>query len=431
MHTQPPHDHNLPDFPLEQAVSPNEHGMRLDAFLALILPELGVRARRRLWEWCHVRVNNKPRKPGFALQGGDVVRITLQEQSAEPLPAAPQPAPQPADSIPVSPLQPAGSLPAIPALPCLLEATNGWFALYKPHGLHTAHVAGGNAQNLEGMLPSLWPSLWSCMNPTAPPTTPPRLVTRLDGPTAGLVLAVSDNAREQAFRAAEAQGQVQKTYAALLHGLPTAPWNATATLDTDNRKITKVLPTPSPDTTRHTLCTPMAALDARALLHSIVAAQAGQFSDPNAPLFARLLALLAYPALHALWQQAVSTALPTSALPCISLAHITIARGARHQIRAHLAGGGYPLLGDTLYSTPAHMQVEASLLEAWQHALHLFTAALAHTASQQHVSQEDTEAIQDVTRHAKTIAKLPLFLQYAAVQSPWLHTQCWPAWGKP
>ena len=420
MHTQPPHDPNLPDFPLEQAVSPNEHGMRLDAFLALILPGLGVRARRRLWEWCHVRVNNKPRKPGFALQAGDVVCITVQEPTAEPL-AAPA-----AQHI----VMPAGSLPANPALPCLLEASDGWFALYKPHGLHTAHVAGGNAQSLEGMLPALWPTLWPCMDPAAPPAAFPRLVTRLDGPTAGLVLAVADNAREQAFREAEAQGQVHKTYAALVHGLPPAPWHATAALDTDNRKITKLLATPSPDTTRHTLCYPMGALDAGTLLHSIVAAQAAQFSDPNASLFARLLNLLACPALHALWQQAVSTALPASTLPCISLAHITIARGARHQIRAHLAGGSYPLLGDTLYSTPAHMQVEASLLEAWLHALHLFATALQHAASQQQVSQENAEAIQGVTRHAKAIRSLPLFLQYAAVQSPWLKTKCWPTWGR-
>ena len=205
MHTQPPHDHTLPDFPLEQAVSPNQHGMRLDAFLALILPGLGVRARRRLWEWCHVRVNNKPRKPGFALQAGDVVRITVQEQSAEPQPTEPQP------TGPQHVGLPAGSPPVNPALPGLLEASDGWLALYKPHGLHTAHVAGGNAQSLEGMLPSLWPTLCACMDPPAPPAALPRLVTRLDGPTAGIVLAVSDNTREQAFRAADAPGQVQPT----------------------------------------------------------------------------------------------------------------------------------------------------------------------------------------------------------------------------
>ena len=423
---------------MEQAVSSNQHGVRLDAFLALILPGLGVRARRRLWEWCHVRVNNKPRKPGFTLQAGDVVRITVQEACAEPLPAAPT----------QHAARPAGGILATPALPCLLESNDGWFALYKPHGLHTAHVAGGNAQSLEGMLPPLWPTLCAATSPAATPatsaTTPPRLVTRLDGPTAGIVLAVSDSTREQAFRQAEAQGQVQKTYAALVHGLPPAPWHATATLDTDNRKITKLLATPSPDATRHTQCTPMGTLDAETLLQSIIAAQAAQFAQTEhaqaaqfaqtehaqAPLFARMLTLLACPAVHTLWQKAASRALPASALPCISLAHITIARGARHQIRAHMAGGGYPLLGDSVYSTPAHMQVEASLLEAWQHALHLFATALANAATQHRAPQEDVQAIQEVTRHAQTMPGLPLFLQYAAVQSPWLHTQCWPAWGR-
>lgn len=453
MHTQPPHTSNVPDFPLEQAVSPNEHGMRLDAFLALILPGLGVRARRRLWEWCRVCVNNKPRKPGFALQTGDVVRIAPQEHSTKPLPTSAlqhgaepaggtpaPPAPQPAPCMAKAPhkttcTQPFATdyalcpAPGNPALPCLLEANDGWYALYKPHGLHTAHVAGGNALSLEGMLPTLWPSL----APNTPPATTPRLVTRLDGPTAGLVLAVSDTTREQAFRQAEAQGKVQKTYAALLHGLPPAAWHATAALDTANRKITKLLATPSPHATRHTHCSPKGALDAAALLRSIVAAKAAQFTQAEhtcAPLFARMHALLACPAVHALWQEAANAALPASALPCISLAHIAIARGARHQIRTHMAGGGYPLLGDTLYSTPAHMQTEATLLHAWQQALHLFALALINATAQQGVAQEDVQAIQEVTRHAQTMPGLPLFLQYAAVQSPWLHTQCWPAWGR-
>ncbi|WP_027188398.1 pseudouridine synthase [Desulfovibrio cuneatus] len=428
MHTQPPHDHNFPHFPLEQAVSPNEHGMRLDAFLALILPGLGVRARRRLWEWCLVCVNNKPRKPGFALQTGEIVRITVQEHSIEPLPApAPQYVAEPASGTPPAPQPGPRPEPNNPALPCLLEAQDGWFALYKPHGLHTAHVAGGNALSLEAMLPTLWPSL--CPSPA--PAATPRLVTRLDGPTAGIVLAVNGTAREQAFREAEAQGKVQKTYAALVHGLPPSPWHATAALDTANRKITKLLATPSPDATRHTLCTPMGALDAGTLLHSIITAEAAHFGSPCAPLFARLAALLAHPALNTLWQEAASTALPASTLPCISLVHITIARGARHQIRAHMAGGGYPLMGDSVYSTPAHVQAEASLLQAWQHALHLFATALVNTAAEQGASQEDVQTIQKVTQHACTVSGLPLFLHYAAVQSPWLQTQCWPAWGKP
>ena len=446
MHTNHP---PTPHLPMEQTVSPNEHGMRLDAFLAHSMPGLGVRARRRLWEWCQVCVNSKPRKPGFALQTGDIVRITPQEQSAErPLaPAVQHGAPPPAPCMAEAPhndscIQPLPQhLPNCPerenlALPCLLEAKDGWFALYKPHGLHTAHVAGGKALSLEGMLPALWPS----MHAEAHPLPLPHLVTRLDGPTAGIVLAVSDSAREQAFRTAEAQGKVQKTYAALVHGVPPAPWQATAALDTANRKITKLLATPNQDATRHTHCTPMGALAAAELLRSIIAAQAAQAAQSEnscAPAFARLLSLLRCPSTYSLWQEAASAALPFSTLPCISLTHITIARGARHQIRAHMAGGGYPLLGDTLYSTAHHAQVEAALLHAWQQALHLFATAMARPTVHQHETQHGSKqtegpiAAQEAARHATAIHNLPLFLQYTAVQSPWLHTQRWPAWGMP
>ncbi len=121
-------------------------------------------------------------------------------------------------------------------------------------------------------------------------------LTRLDRLTSGLVLAAQNAEAARAFRGIENAGRVFKVYLCLARGeLPrTVARNA---LDTDNRAKTKVLPFPAADPLRTTAVFPLAR-------------------DPDLDL---------------------------------TLAFAFIKKGARHQIRAHLAGLGHALYGDPLY----------------------------------------------------------------------------------
>ena len=83
----------------------------------------------------------------------------------------------------------------------------------------------------------------------------------------------------------------------------------------DSRIKTRVLDQDDPDSARHTLARPLAV-----------------FSGPEAEGLAARLELAHTPAPETM-----------------TLLEIAIQRGARHQIRAHLAAAGHPIVGDHLY----------------------------------------------------------------------------------
>lgn len=57
-----------------------------------------------------------------------------------------------------------------------------------------------------------------------------------------------------------------------------------------------------------------------------------------------------------------------------TLLKVNIIKGARHQIRVHLASAGYPIVGDKLYHPQAKIKAPRHLLHAWKVALtHPFT----------------------------------------------------------
>ena len=254
--------------------------LRLDLALGLALPELGMRARRRLWENCQILVNNKPRAAGFAVKNKDKICIMAQD-------------------FHVSPEQ------KLSFEPFCVFAKAGLFAIAKPAGLHSAKIMGGNKANIEERLPEILAG-----HLAGEDIENVKLFTRLDGQTSGLLLA-GNCSQEKKFRNMEIYGQVQKTYLALVCGQMQEPITCTKTLDTDNRATTKVEPFASTDSTRHT--------KAEALK---------------------------------IWD-----------LDCgsISLVKVEIQRGARHQIRAHLADAGFALVGDKLYG--AELELSTVLTE--------------------------------------------------------------------
>ncbi|AGW12734.1 pseudouridine synthase family protein [Megalodesulfovibrio gigas] len=158
-------------------------------------------------------------------------------------------------------------------------------ALAKPAGLHTAALAGDPARD---SLESRLPALF--------PGQTVVLCNRLDRETSGIVLAAFSSAAAAAYRAHEDAGAVDKRYHAVVHGLVDAPLLLDRALDMRRRAVTRVEPFATADPLRVTHVLPLRALpDARTLVEC------------------------------------------------------RIHKGARHQIRAHLAAAGHPIVGDAVY----------------------------------------------------------------------------------
>jgi len=127
------------------------------------------------------------------------------------------------------------------------------------------------------------------------PGRPARLLSRLDQLTTGIVPVAFGVAAAAAYRRLEDAGHVAKTYLAVGHGVVTAPFVVASELDMADRAKTRVLRRTADDPLRHTRVEPVEAAGG------------------------------------------------------LVLCRCRIAKGARHQIRAHMAASGHPLVGDPLY----------------------------------------------------------------------------------
>lgn len=152
--------------------------------------------------------------------------------------------------------------------------------------------AGRHSESLAGGEPGLDACLISLLG-----RGDARLVNRLDLPTSGILLAAFGQEAEEEFRGLEDAGQVRKEYSVLVQGRIGAPAVLRFALDTADRKKVRVLDHDSPDPLRWTEIEPLRhdPVQDRTLLRAV------------------------------------------------------IRKGARHQIRAHLARHGHPIVGDGLY----------------------------------------------------------------------------------
>ena len=279
-------------------------GHRLDSALAALLPGASLRARRRLWDTGTVLVNGHPRPPGFTVLEGDSICLAAAEAD-------------PPTGGAMGSLPPLSSLPGND-LPRLLETRDGLLFLHKPAGLHSVSQPGGRGgPSLEDYLPRLLaaPSSASAATIKEDAATP-SLLNRLDCGTSGLVLATCDTDAARRWREAENAGLCHKTYVALLAGTLPETVAATWALDTNKRRISRVLPEDAP-ALRHTAFQP--------LLH--VCAEDVRGLAPWSP----------------------TLALCPADQP-LTLALCRIRKGARHQIRAHAAALGFFLWGDGRYA---------------------------------------------------------------------------------
>lgn len=412
-------------------IAPEDNGARLDAALARLLPQLlgqlaqlaqlalftdgapttppllslgaGLRARRRLWLTHAVLLDGRPAQPGTRVRAGQRVEVRplhamRGNAPAPPTNVGPSAGPDslqdtaPSFSPDIAPhmvpnitpdaarrdAAPGGATSGnVADMPHVLAEADGLVALYKPGGLHSAAIAGSAAPNVEAMLPALLhlPDL-----PGADGATGfPRLLNRLDGPTSGILLAARTPQAANLFHAAENSGQATKAYLALVHGVLAQPVTVRRALDTANRATTRVLPQDTSDPLRHTGVMPLGIMQATDM-HTAAPypfTLAGDARQDSAP-----------------------TSASTLGASC-TLVRCVIRKGARHQIRAHLAAVGHPIVGDTRYGTPDG------------------TGTTAHMPP--HMPP-------DAPRTARPLAPATLFLHHARIELQGFRAACAPPW---
>lgn len=162
-------------------------------------------------------------------------------------------------------------------------------AVYKPGGVHSAAIAGKDNPSVEAALPLLFPD------------ETPILLNRLDYSTSGLLLVAMTAEGEKAYHEQEDAGQIKKFYFAKVKGRLDGVITVRNKLDVDDRKKVRVVKEEDEDARRWT--------DVDTLAHD---------HDQD-----------------------------TTTVRCL------IMKGARHQIRAHLASIGHPIVGDSLYGDGA------------------------------------------------------------------------------
>lgn len=158
-------------------------------------------------------------------------------------------------------------------------------AVFKPGGVHSAVIAGKEPSSVESVLSELFPD------------SSPVLLNRLDYLTSGLLLVAMSGDAGKAYQAMEDRGEIRKFYLATVEGRMDGVVTVKNRLDTDDRKKTRVLDEKDGDIHRWT------DVEVRAHDH-----------EKN-----------------------------TTSVRCL------IMKGARHQIRAHLASINHPIVGDPLY----------------------------------------------------------------------------------
>lgn len=298
-------------------------GQRLDKALGAFLPELGLRARRRLWDaksegrqgcGAQVLVNGRPRPPGFTVIAGDSIELCMGGFDGYTAPVGPADLALGAQlaTVPQVAFSPEEDVWVGNDTPRFLETRDGLLFFHKPAGLHSAALSGGRGgPSLEERLVSLLSSFAaSPLNADVP-----QLLNRLDCGTSGLVVAGCEEGAVLRWREAEDAGLCRKTYVTLLTGALDTELVVTPALDTAQRRVSRVLGKEA-SPLRHTAFQPLCSVRAEDV--------AGLM--PWAPTLGQCAA-----------DQPLT----------LALCHIR--KGARHQIRAHAAHAGYPLWGDARY----------------------------------------------------------------------------------
>ena len=186
------------------------------------------------------------------------------------------------------------------ALEVLVE-NDGYVVVDKQAGVPSHPLKEGELGTLAGALVARYPE----MRDVGYSKREPGILHRLDNDTSGLMLAARDQATFEALRKQLQAGQIEKRYLARCQGVVPAPILIDTPIANDPRDRRKV----------------RACADPREIKR-----------------------------LHA--QPAATEVLTSTPAEHGSLIEVRANNARRHQIRAHLASIGHPLLGDPLYGGP-------------------------------------------------------------------------------
>ena len=195
----------------------------------------------------------------------------------------------------------------------VLVETDDFVIVHKPAGLPSHPLKDGETQTLAGALVAKYPE----MRGVGYSKREPGIVHRLDIDTSGVMLAARNARAFEALRGRLRAGEIEKRYLARCYGEVDAPCTIDLPLANDPRDRRKVRACTDPREAKR--------LGARP---------------------ARTEILSSKPAPHG------------------SLVEVRANHARRHQVRAHLAAIGHPLLGDTLYGGPALEAPQHHLLQA-------------------------------------------------------------------
>jgi len=195
----------------------------------------------------------------------------------------------------------------------VLRETDEYVIVDKPAGVPSHPLQEGERGTLAGALVAHYPE----MRDVGYSKREPGLLHRLDTDTSGVMLAARNDKAFDRLRAQLKAGEIEKRYLARVVGNVVAPRVIETRVANDPR-----------DPRRVRICI-----------------------DPR-----EIKRLRAHPAL--------TEVLTSSSAPHGSLVEVRANHARRHQIRAHLASIGHPLLGDTLYGGPELEAPKHHLLHA-------------------------------------------------------------------
>ena len=287
----------------ELTVSPEDAGQRLDRFVASQLADLSRNRIQSLMDDGHVLVDGAPKKPSYHVEEGEVVSVGLPPPSS------------------------GGVEPENISLDILYEDAD-LAVINKPAGMIVHPGAQSEKSTLVAALLHHFGGAQGLSSVGGP--LRPGIVHRLDKDTSGVIVVARTDGAHAKLVSAFSGRKVEKTYLALLHGIPQgAKGSAAGRIDLP---IARDLNRRSRMTTRRREGRE-ARTDWRALLHL------GNFT----------------------------------------LVEADIHTGRTHQIRVHFSALGTPVVGDTIYGAPREERVgKVALPGLGRNFLHAARLAFVH-----------------------------------------------------